>query len=289
MREIKILQDLAGGPNILTLVDVAKDRSNENRSIVTEYINNTYYRQLYPTLNDTEIRFYMFQLLRGLEFAHSKHIFHRDIKPHNIMIDHENQKVSVQFCCVSPSLGGLTLDALQLRIIDWGLSDLYEDKYTYSTGVGSRFWQAPELLVGYHNYHLSVDIWAFGCMLAALLFEKDPFFRGRDNDVNQLMKIAKVLGTEDLFNWLDKYGIELDEEFDDVGGWYSKKSWASFADEDNQSRISDDALDLLSKVLIYDQNVSNESAMRADISDHTLLSMSAGTPHGKRGFKACLL
>lgn len=83
-----------GGPNIVHLVDVATDSVENTTAIVTEHVNNTYYRTLYPTLNDTEVRFYMFQLLRALDHAHNRTIMHRDIKPHNIMIEHENRKVS---------------------------------------------------------------------------------------------------------------------------------------------------------------------------------------------------
>ena len=44
---------------------------------------------LYPTLTDFDIRYYMFELLKALEFSHSNGIMHRDVKPHNVMIDHE--------------------------------------------------------------------------------------------------------------------------------------------------------------------------------------------------------
>ena len=48
---------------------------------------------LYPTLTDFDIRYYMFELLKALEFSHSNGIMHRDVKPHNVMIDHEKRKV----------------------------------------------------------------------------------------------------------------------------------------------------------------------------------------------------
>ena len=43
---------------------------------------------LYPTLTDFDIRYYMFELLKALDFSHSNGIMHRDVKPHNVMIDH---------------------------------------------------------------------------------------------------------------------------------------------------------------------------------------------------------
>lgn len=40
------------------------------------------------------MRYYIFELLKALDFCHSKGIMHRDVKPHNVMIDHEKRKVS---------------------------------------------------------------------------------------------------------------------------------------------------------------------------------------------------
>ena len=52
-------------------------------------------------------------------------------------------------------------------------------------------------------------MWSLGAMFASMIFRKEPFFHGNSNS-DQLVKIAKVLGTEDLFDYLDKYDIELD-------------------------------------------------------------------------------
>ena len=47
------------------------------------------------------------------------------------------------------------------------------------------------------------------------IFRKEPFFHGQDN-YDQLVVITKVLGTDDLFKYLDKYDIPLDEQFDEL-------------------------------------------------------------------------
>jgi len=60
---------------------------------VFEYINNTDFRTLYPKFQDYDVRYYIFELLKALDFCHSKGIMHRDVKPHNVMIDHEKRKV----------------------------------------------------------------------------------------------------------------------------------------------------------------------------------------------------
>lgn len=103
-REIKILQNLAGGINIIKLLDVVVDSQSKTPSLIFEYINNTDFKTLYPTLTDYDIRYYIFELLKALDFCHSQGIMHRDVKPHNVMIDHE-RKI--------------------LRLIDWGLAEFY--------------------------------------------------------------------------------------------------------------------------------------------------------------------
>lgn len=62
-------------------------------SLIFEYVNNTDFRSLYPKFQDYDVRYYIFELLKALDFCHSKGIMHRDVKPHNVMIDHEKRKV----------------------------------------------------------------------------------------------------------------------------------------------------------------------------------------------------
>lgn len=63
-REILILQDLAGGPNIIQLLDYVRDPHSETPSLIFEYIDNQDFKTLYPTLNDSDIRYYMYELLK---------------------------------------------------------------------------------------------------------------------------------------------------------------------------------------------------------------------------------
>ncbi|KAK8182981.1 kinase-like domain-containing protein [Phyllosticta paracitricarpa] len=229
-REIKILQNLSGGPNIVALLDVVRDNQSKTPSLIFEYVNNTDFRSLYPKFQDYDVRFYIFELLKALDFCHSKGIMHRDVKPHNVMIDHEKRK---------------------LRLIDWGLAEFYHAGTEYNVRVASRYFKGPELLVDFQEYDYSLDMWSLGAMFASMIFRKEPFFHGNSN-ADQLVKIAKVLGTEDLFDYLDKYDIELDAQYDDILGRFPKKSWHSFINAENQRFVSNDAIDFLDKLLRYD-------------------------------------
>ena len=83
-REIKILQALKGGPNVIQLLDTVRDPQSKTPSLVFECVNNTDFKVLYPTLSDHDIRYYIYELLKALDFSHSMGIMHRDVKPHNV-------------------------------------------------------------------------------------------------------------------------------------------------------------------------------------------------------------
>ena len=136
-------------------------------------------------------------------------------------------------------------------MIDWGLAEFYHPGQEYNVRVASRYFKGPELLVDYQYYDYSLDLWSFGCMLASLIFRKEPFFHGHDN-YDQLVRIAKVLGTDELFEYIEKYHIELDPRFNDILGRHSKKRWERFAHSENQHLVSAEAIDLLDKLLKYD-------------------------------------
>jgi len=159
-RETKILQTLYGGPNIVKLYDVLRDHQTKTPCLVFEYIPNVETKQLNYKFDAMDVRLYTFKILQALEYAHSHGIMHRDVKPLNIVIDHEQR---------------------DLRLIDWGLADYYKPEQEYNVRVASRYYKGPELLVEDKLYHYSLDIWSLGCTLAGMLFRIDTLFKGSDN------------------------------------------------------------------------------------------------------------
>jgi casein kinase II subunit alpha len=83
---------------------VLRDTATKTPCLVFEYIPNIETKQLNHAFNHMDIRLYTFKILEALEYAHSHGIMHRDVKPLNIVIDHDKR---------------------DLRLIDWGLADYY--------------------------------------------------------------------------------------------------------------------------------------------------------------------
>lgn len=58
-------------------------------ALVFEHVNNVDFLSFMAQLTDDDVQFYIYEILKGLEYCHSMGIMHRDIKPQNIMIDHK--------------------------------------------------------------------------------------------------------------------------------------------------------------------------------------------------------
>jgi casein kinase II subunit alpha len=228
-REIKILQTLRGGPNVVKLYDVVRDTPTKTPALIFEHINNVDFKKLYPSFKDFDVRYYMYEIARSLDYCHSMGIMHRDIKPQNIMIDHTQRKV---------------------RIIDWGLAEYFHPKQEYNVRVASRYYKGPELLTDDKYYSYSLDIWSLGCTFAGMMLQREPLFKGKNN-YDQLVKISEVLGTDDLLEYLRKYKLTLSHHYNNILKTCPKIQWERFVNDSNRHLVSHEGLDLLSKMLVY--------------------------------------
>ena len=217
-------------------------------------------------LSEYEIKYYLFHLLVALDALHSRGVMHRDVKPRNTLINRSatyprrdglgNRRGLSSSS--SPPSAALAGERNSLMLVDLGLADFYLPGQRYNVRVASRHYKAPELLVGNEYYDYAVDLWGVGCILAGLLFRREPFFRGRDN-VDQLAKIVSVLGPNDLRDYCGRVGIELSAELNAAvlkyasraGPHGSRRPWRDFV-TGSCPKPGDDALDLLDRLLVYD-------------------------------------
>ncbi|XP_031369019.1 cyclin-dependent kinase-like 4 isoform X1 [Apis dorsata] len=171
-REIRMLKKLRHD-NLVNMIEVF--RRKKRFYLVFEYLDHTLLNELENVGRNglgLEIsKRYIYQILRGLDFCHSSNIMHRDIKPENILI--------------SPN--GV------VKLCDFGFARFVNSPNESCTDyVATRWYRAPELLVGDPRYGRPIDIWAVGCLYAEMMVG-NPLFPGK-SDVDQLYRITKILG-----------------------------------------------------------------------------------------------
>lgn len=105
-----------------------------------------------------------------MAFIHSHNIIHRDVKPENMLL----------------SKNGV------LKICDFGFarSTIKGENKEFTDYVSTRWYRAPELLVGDRNYGKAVDVWAIGCIFVELLTGR-PLFTG-DTDYETLKQVLQT-------------------------------------------------------------------------------------------------
>ena len=244
-REILILNNVNNGPNTIKLLDLTRDPESRTPAFIFELVESDDHKVLYSKLTDMDIRYYIFQLLRALHFAHSRGIMHRDVKPHNVMINHKTR---------------------HLRLIDWGLAEFYHPGVSYNVRVASRYYKGPELLVDLQEYDYSLDMWSLGCMLAGMIFRVEVFFHGADND-DQLVKIAEVLGMRDYLKYLQKYDLKdplvESDKLDTSNIEEDHIPFETFIKSNNRDTAKPEAISLLKGLLRYDhqERLTAEEAM----------------------------
>ena len=166
-REIMLLQELNGHENVI------KAENDKDIYLVFEYMETDLHTVIRANiLEPIHKQFIMYQLLKALKFIHSAGIIHRDLKPSNILINSDSY----------------------IKVCDFGLARCI----TSNTGkdvvmtdyVATRWYRAPEILLGSTKYGTQADMWSVGCIFGELLGGK-PMFPGTST-LSQINKVLEV-------------------------------------------------------------------------------------------------
>uniref|UniRef100_A0A671NL74 cyclin-dependent kinase n=1 Tax=Sinocyclocheilus anshuiensis TaxID=1608454 RepID=A0A671NL74_9TELE len=148
LREIRMLKQLKH-PNLVNLIEVF--RRKRKLHLVFEYCDHTVLNELdrYPRgVPEHMVKSIIWQTLQAVNFCHKQNCIHRDVKPENILITKHQV----------------------IKLCDFGFARNLMGPFDYYTDyVATRWYRAPELLVGDTQYGPPVDVWAVGCVFAELL------------------------------------------------------------------------------------------------------------------------
>ncbi|MGH0176647.1 UNVERIFIED_CONTAM: hypothetical protein FKN15_073470 [Acipenser sinensis] len=135
------------------------------------------------------VKSFMYQLLKGLAFCHSRNVLHRDLKPQNLLINRNGE----------------------LKLADFGLARAFGIPVRcYSAEVVTLWYRPPDVLFGAKLYSTSIDMWSAGCIFAELANAGRPLFPGNDVD-DQLKRIFRypLKTVKCSYNKLSHYGTGL--------------------------------------------------------------------------------
>mmetsp|Transcript_19825 Transcript_19825/g.32505 ORF Transcript_19825/g.32505 Transcript_19825/m.32505 type:complete len:681 (+) Transcript_19825:307-2349(+) len=182
-REIKILK-LFMHPHIIRLYEVIDTPTHI--FVVMEYVSGGElfdYIVQKGRLSEDEARRFFQQIVSGVEYCHRHNVVHRDLKPENLLLDSN----------------------LNVKIADFGLSNMMRDGFFLKTSCGSPNYAAPEVISGKLYAGPEVDVWSCGVILYALLCGCLPF---DDDNLPNLMKKVKS-GVYQMPNYLSFYARDL--------------------------------------------------------------------------------
>jgi len=174
MREVKMLRKLQHPDYVVALQDQFKRRGRVH--LVFEYID----KSLLDLLEDNPtglpkqlINSLLIQLLKAIEWCHKNNIIHRDIKPENLLVNSKTY---------------------QLKLCDFGFARSLQknDDDAVTAYVATRWYRAPELLVGTNRHTTAVDMWPVGCIWIEMC-SAEPIFPG-DSEIDQLYIIQETIG-----------------------------------------------------------------------------------------------
>ncbi|RBR25925.1 uncharacterized protein FIESC28_01198 [Fusarium coffeatum] len=148
------ISTLLNHPHICALHDVV--RTNHHWYMLFEYVNGGQmldYIISHGKLKEKQARKFSRQIASALDYLHRNSIVHRDLKIENILISKTGD----------------------IKIIDFGLSNLFAPRGHLKTFCGSLYFAAPELLQARAYTGPEVDVWSFGIVLYVLVCGKVPF------------------------------------------------------------------------------------------------------------------
>jgi len=183
------------------------------------------------------IRKYILQMLKGLQHLHLKGIAHRDLKPDNILVRPDTDKIA---------------------ICDLGSAKFVGDGSYNKSYICSRLYRAPELILGCQDYSTKIDIWSVGCILGELYLLR-PLFPGKDN-TQQLEYIQRLLG---VLSREEKQQLKIGGR-----GFFVKvkfQTYESALHVHTQTPLSKLAVGLIKQMLQYDPTLrpSCDSCMKS--------------------------
>lgn len=176
-REVMFLQSLKHD-NVIKLVNVHRADNDKDIYLVFEFMETDLHAVIRAKiLEDVHKQYVIYQLLKTLKYLHSAEILHRDMKPSNLLLNSD--------CMMKVADFGLARSILTLE-------KEQATKPVLTDYIATRWYRAPEILLGSTKYTKGVDMWSVGCILGELMLEK-PIFPG-SSTMNQLERIVAVVG-----------------------------------------------------------------------------------------------
>ncbi|RUS81431.1 hypothetical protein EGW08_010815 [Elysia chlorotica] len=180
-REIKILKHFKHD-NIICIREILKPKETtkdfKDIYVVFDLMESDLHRIIYSKqdLSEEHVRYFLYQILRGLKYIHSANVIHRDLKPSNLLVNEDS--------CLFFNTSGMA------RGISYTPN---EPSYFMTQYVATRWYRAPEILLSMLEYGTAVDMWSVGCIFAEMMGRKH-LFPGKDY-LTQVKLILGVLGT----------------------------------------------------------------------------------------------